>query len=278
MKDTEININGKRVAEYDICPDDNRPDFDENDSNSPTFMHNRPCHKEKVDSVSSYKEIDVISAKSGDIFRLDKDVSSNGGASLFIAYIISGLKSYAPAYKVRFKQVYRRTNLNGEFSSYWDLNNTFPIMDIGSGDASSKYQQNRVCAIQKNKSDAYRIYFVANMKYLNEEYKSKFTKNGIYLEFIKNYHLDASEYCRTSIETYCYYVVDPSYIPNRAFLVPKPVSDDKGKILRVNPNGEPEWQDDIPEATAADAGKVLMVGADGKPVWTSLPTSTGTGG
>ena len=116
------------------------------------------------------------------------------------------------------------------------------------------------------------------MKYLNEEYKSKFTKNGIYLEFIKNYHLDASEYCRMSIETYCYYVVDPSYIPDRAFLVPKPVSDDKGKILRVNPNGEPEWQDDIPEATAADAGKVLMVGADGKPVWTSLPTSTGTGG
>ena len=277
MKDTEININGKRVAEYDICPDDNRPDFDENDSNSPTFMHNRPCHKEKVDSVSSYKEIDVISAKSGDIFRLDKDINSDDGASLTIAYIITDLKSYAPEYKVRFKQVYRRANLNGEFSTYWDLNSTFPIMDIGSGDESI-FRQNRVCAIQHKGSDTYRIYFVVNKKYLNEEYKSKFTKNGIYLEFVKPYQLDASEYCRMSIETYHYHKFDPSYIPNRAFLVPEPVSDDKGKFLRVNPNGEPEWQDDIPEATAADAGKVLMVGADGKPVWTSLPTSTGTGG
>ena len=278
MKDTEININGKRVAEYDICPDDNRPDFDENNPNSPTFMHNRLAYREKVDSVSSYEEIDVISAKSGDIFRLDKDIISHGGDSLTIAYIITGLKSYAPEYKVRFKQVYRRANLNGEFSSYWDLNNTFPIMDIGSGNESSIFQQNRVCAIQDDGSDAYRIYFVVNKKYLNEEYKSKFTKNGIYLEFVKPYYLDASEYCRMSIETYYYHKFNPSYIPDRAFLVPKPVSDDKGKILRVNPNGEPEWQDNIPEATAADAGKVLMVGADGKPVWTSLPTSTGTGG
>ena len=246
MKDTEITVAGKVVGEYDMCPDDNRPDWDQNDSTKANYVHNRPGYKYRLNNVCTQEAVDVISAKSGDIFRMDKDVNANGGDFLNIAYIIYYLRDFGPAYKARIKQVFYNTDIKHDYTAYWDMNNTCPLVDIGSGPSNKVLKQNRCCTIQYNGSTLFRVYLIANSEFLNDEYKSKFTKNGVYLEFV-NMPRAVAKYCKLSFEAYRHVQFDTSYIPRQAFLVPEP--------------------------TAADAGKVLTIGSDGKPAWTTLPPS-----
>lgn len=249
MKDTEISVAGKVVGEYDMCPDDNRPDWEQNDPTKANYIHNRPGYKKKLDKVSSYEEIDVISAKSGDIFRMDKDINSYGGHFLYIANIISGLAKGAPTTTSRIKQVFYNTEIEREYTAYWNLDYSCPVEDLGSGASNSTIKQNRVCTIQYDGSVLFRVYLVTDTDYLQDKYKSKFTKKGVYLEFVKMPRAVA-KYCRLSFEVYYYYQIDRNYLP-----LPSPVFM-------------------IPNVTTADAGKVLMIGSDGKPAWTTLPTST----
>lgn len=246
MKDTEITVAGKVVGEYDMCPDDNRPDWEQDDVEKPNYVKNRPGYRTRLDKVCTKTPIDVISAKPGDIFRMDEDINSYGGHQIYIGYINRFLKDFGPIYMSRIRQEFFNTDIKYNYVAYWNLNNTCIVEDIGTG-GDNVTKSNKCCDISYEGSTFFRIYLIANAQYLKDNYKTKFTKNGIYLEFLKMPKAVA-QYCKLSFEAYYYHQFDTSYIPRQAFLVPEP--------------------------TAADAGKVLTVGSDGKPAWTTLPTST----
>lgn len=276
MKDTEITVAGKVVGEYDMCPDDDRPDWDQDDNEAPNFVKNRPAYRKRLDSLCTPTPVDVIQAKNGDIFRMDDDSWPVIGRRVLIGYINSFLlkRDYAPIYMGRIRQEFFSTNVKANYARYWDLHGTYAISDIGTG-GNHVMKSNTRCIVSDNVK-LFAIYFIGDPQYLYDSYKTMFTTTGIYLEFY-NLPQGAAKYCKTTFEAYYYHQFDASYIPRQAFLVPEPAASDKNKVLATDANGKIEWQTgaaDIPSATAADVGKVLMIGSDGKPAWTTLPTST----
>lgn len=276
MKDTEIKVNNKIVGEYDMIPDDNRPDWEQDDLTKANYIKNRPGYKYRLEAVCTKNPVDVISAKAGDTFRMDEDVNSYGGHAIYIGIINVHLQDRYPIYRSRIKQDFFNTELKAKYTAYWDLNNTGNVLDIGSKAGNSTIHINRSVDAQYQGESFFRVYLVTDPAYLKDEYKTRFLKKGVYLEFLKMPRAVA-QYCNLSFETYYYRQFDGNYIPRQAFLVPEPAADDEGKFLTTDNNGKIVWDvlpDIVPAATAADAGKVLMIGSDGKPTWTTLPTST----
>lgn len=130
MKDTEIKVNNKTVGEYDMIPDDNRPDWDQDIQEATNFVKNRPMYKTRNNSVSSKTPVDVISAKTGDIFRMDEDVNQYGGNQVSIVAIISGLTKSAPTTMSRIKQVFYDPRVKDERIIYWNLKYPSLVEDI----------------------------------------------------------------------------------------------------------------------------------------------------
>ena len=249
MKDTAITVAGKCVGEYDMCPDDNRPDWEQNDPTKANYVHNRPGYRERVQDLCSAQEVDVISKTSGFTFKAD-----NGTTIGRIASVVDSLKKRNHIYRVTIRQEYVDT-AKGEYTYNWEMSNvsTNIIEDIGTPHTTwPMLYPNKVCNITSGNEVIYRVYFITDPTLLFDEYKNRFTEIGIYIEFVKLF-ARASKYCRISLETWKYNQLDAHYIfaPPIIFDIPSTV-------------------------TAADAGKVLMIGSDGKPAWTTLPTSTDT--
>lgn len=243
MKDTEIKVNNKTVGEYDMIPDDNRPDWEQDDNESPNFVKNRPMYKTMNQSVSSKTPVDVISAKTGDIFRMDEDVNQYGGNYISIAVIISGLTKRAPTTASRIKQVFYDPRVKGERIIYWNLNYPSTVEDIGNGTSDIVTTQNRVCIIKDDDMIYFRVYLISDVKYLQDQYKSKFAKNGIYLEFVEMPN-HVAKYCKLSFEAWYYHRLDANYLPlsSPVFMIPEAPSTDKNYVLTIDPVGRPFWE------------------------------------
>lgn len=102
--------------------------------------------------------------------------------------------------------------------------------------------RNRVCTIADDDMIYFRVYFVSDVKYLQDQYKSKFAKNGIYLEFIEM-PSHVAKYCKLSFEAYYYHRLDANYLPlsSPVFMIPEAPLIDKSCVLKIDSVGRPFW-------------------------------------
>ena len=286
MKDTEIKVNGKCVGEYDMCPDDNRPDWNIHDKNDPRYVKNRPIEWWHPYGAPVGQEVDIFGKNTGYMFNVNNVQRGT------IAYIVSNTDpGSTSSYRPRLKQVFYNTELKTEYTAYWELNRLglskdyqyLTVEDIGSG--TNMFGSNRLCTFidrRRNNCILFKVWAITDPSKLKPEYVNKFTEWGLYVELV-NMPRAVDKYCRISFECPYYRRIDPYYLPinfsDTPYMIPNATSADANKILTIGSDGKPVWKItyEVPAATSADAGKILTVGADGVPVWATPTASASTG-